>query len=1626
MKKKLYTLLALVLALLMLTSCATSAAVEIRENIVPLAAEPEDDAAAAEAAAAAAAAEKAAAEKAAAEKAAAEKAAAEKAAAEKAAAEKAAAEKAAAEEAAAQKAAEEAAAQRAAEEAAAQQAAAEAAQQQVMAVAAPASEPVADMGEEEASDMALAPAAPASEPAEAPAEPTEQPAEDEAEQDDMAVIAGVDEGEPLTEATAEPTEEPEPTEASEQENVTYVELDCNGGTFQGFSKHSFDVVDGKLVKGLNWYKPERDGYDFLGWYDTKYEAGAEIPEGKEPYTDEDDIGPEVGTLYAAWAESVLPTKDPSVTPGPDNYDSGVWLHCYSGSFPGDHAKDPSVWVDFADAEARTLPDMEAYEPSYAGYIFKGWYENNYDTAVPESAKAYTAGSEVPQGVQVLYACWELDKEAEQPTRVTFYLCWNGWNNKTGALQCTRTAEKGGSVKLDKDNQLVMGLNVPSDMSYSEVDKKPMAEWRTYWADNSFDGWYFDGWYTKAVGGQLVDENHEVQDQERFYAHWHRTDGGTSGSISADEITALVIKADKTVIDPTQAAECWNDPDWMAEEHKAGYCTINVTGTEPAGGALQKVTWMVSVDGEPWRKLSGTPAKHFMSSIKNLSIIISGSQSNTDEKTVSVKAVMGSVESNVIDIQFKHEYEAPVQVYRTNHLMSVMKCSTCSLEEIVSDELVVYLDSQGGVFPDEYHQYVGSVKITIKAGETFPDVSKYEPTREGYRFDGWYTQPDGAGIEIKEKSSVPKDTERLYAKWVPTITLDATPGSFGSGEGQNYTRTVDLVDGKLPAELSDTPVYDYTTDASGSKVEFAGWFTEKTVINQVQDTTNGEDFWTWSIETRGTQVPAGGKVPDGTTTLYAGYKLKAGAEKPKVITYYMDWNGVKDMWGHCLTVTRDYSSDSKGYELSAEDLLIRYLNWDGEYEGAKDSTFKLPTDQTGLENYWKGEKGDRTFDGYTFLGWAKSPTAVKPDVWPGEVVKNGQSIYAVWSKDGENNQTFDRTDPSRGPVESMHITGVIGNHNAGGDMTWSAHAKKGSTVQFTIATNPSRATFETLTWTVSDGKNTATVVFQSNPGAAVVNTDIPNVKITTQGRNLTIEYTGEGTPDATSLEVNVTAANKADAVKADKTPADETIKNSGSTVKALFNHNWTLTATRKAATCGQFTEEDYTCECGQKRTVRTELTHVYTGSKSIADGWIHLSEPTCTTDGKWQQKCLRCGTPREEYITIPATGHSYGPEQTEVKDGYTIVKQVCTKCGEEKEISRTAVTPAPKAPENKSGTSSKPTTPPAPTATPTPAPTATPTPKPTATPAPAPTATPAPTPTATPTPKPESKWVKSGGTLSYQKDGVVQTGLFQVDGSSYYADDSGVMQTGWIGLGSGDYYYAPSSGKLVKNVWVKSGGKWYWMEDDYKMARGGTLDVEGSDYYFASNGVMKTGWIKLDNGNYLYAKSSGVLQKNTWVKSGGKWYWMDENGVMAVSGLVDNGRYYVNGSGVMQTGWIKLEGGEYYYAKSSGILQKNTWVKSGGKWYYMEADGKMVHDGLHEVKGSKYYFADNGVMKTGWIKLEGGNYYYARSSGVLVQGEWVKSGGKWYYMKTDGLMARNETLPIGGKSCRFNDAGVWVS
>ena len=257
-----------------------------------------------------------------------------------------------------------------------------------------------------------------------------------------------------------------------------------------------------------------------------------------------------------------------------------------------------------------------------------------------------------------------------------------------------------------------------------------------------------------------------------------------------------------------------------------------------------------------------------------------------------------------------------------------------------------------------------------------------------------------------------------------------------------------------------------------------------------------------------------------------------------------------------------------------------------------------------------------------------------------------------------------------------------------------------------------------------------------------------------------------------------------------------------------------------------------------------------------------------------------------------------------------------------------------------------------------------------------------------TPKPEVKkngWIKEGstwyyfenGTLARNKwisstywvgaDGKMATSAW-VDGGRYYVGANGAWvkdakkpeaakpvekKQGWVKEGNAWYFYY--QGQITRNAWVGS----YWLGSDGKMAASSWVD--GGRYYVGANGlwdknakkqevkaaVKKNGWVK--EGNTWYYYENGTLARNKWAGN----YWLGADGRMATNAWVDNGRYYVDGSGA----WVKNAGHGINY--SSYYKVKSLYIP------VYDANGRI----LSHVSKDTVLFRDNRSTANGRIPVQ---------------------------------------------------------
>lgn len=296
------------------------------------------------------------------------------------------------------------------------------------------------------------------------------------------------------------------------------------------------------------------------------------------------------------------------------------------------------------------------------------------------------------------------------------------------------------------------------------------------------------------------------------------------------------------------------------------------------------------------------------------------------------------------------------------------------------------------------------------------VSDTVPTREGYTFKGWNTDPSGNGTAYEAGKTISVaygSTTTLYAQWEKNTPDPGPSPDPGGDDDKKETKLefkpnagTDTVD-NMPSDMTDTPKAGETSVAfpipttipTREGYEFKHWNTK--------DDDSGDTY------ERGATI----NVPVGTTgTLYA-------------------------IWG-------DKNPDT--------DLLETKLIYDAN---AADAVNVDPAVVT--QNVARGEKAqfvvtsaEPTRPSYTFTGWSLIPDA-EVAYNPNSVVEveagAEMTLYAVWVKNVKLEIIYDGNAPDAANVPAA-------------DVKWVA---PGESYTFTIANGPTRPGYRFVEWNTAD-------------------------------------------------------------------------------------------------------------------------------------------------------------------------------------------------------------------------------------------------------------------------------------------------------------------------------------------------------------------------------------------------------------------------------------------------------------------------------------------------------------------------------------------------------------------------------
>lgn len=265
-----------------------------------------------------------------------------------------------------------------------------------------------------------------------------------------------------------------------------------------------------------------------------------------------------------------------------------------------------------------------------------------------------------------------------------------------------------------------------------------------------------------------------------------------------------------------------------------------------------------------------------------------------------------------------------------------------------------------------------------------------PTRDGYKFDGWYQDEECNGDIVTADGTYFVDDTTLYAKWTPITTV-----TF-NGNGGMVSGTADSASVDVPKGQKYTP----TQTATRKGYVFVGWATDPDATEANTDITPDEDITLYAIWRKAvvTFDPNGGNVTSTDAELNDEQKLDS-LPTPTRDGYIFDgWYRDQDGSGEKIDKDTIFEGDATVY--AAWTPITYTVTFNGNGGTLRDSgdTVKGPVSVSYGANV-DGPTFER--ENYTFSGWARNADGTDPvkDL-ENLTTTDGASVtlYAQWTYD----------------------------------------------------------------------------------------------------------------------------------------------------------------------------------------------------------------------------------------------------------------------------------------------------------------------------------------------------------------------------------------------------------------------------------------------------------------------------------------------------------------------------------------------------------------------------------------------------------------------------------------------------
>ncbi len=253
------------------------------------------------------------------------------------------------------------------------------------------------------------------------------------------------------------------------------------------------------------------------------------------------------------------------------------------------------------------------------------------------------------------------------------------------------------------------------------------------------------------------------------------------------------------------------------------------------------------------------------------------------------------------------------------------------------------------------------------------------------------------------------------------------------------------------------------------------------------------------------------------------------------------------------------------------------------------------------------------------------------------------------------------------------------------------------------------------------------------------------------------------------------------------------------------------------------------------------------------------------------------------------------------------------------------------------------------------------------------------------------------------------GLNTIDKGIYYFNEAAQLQTGWLELGGNTFLFNPAeNGKLYTGWWSDAEGVRYLDTTDGHLIKGLAV-IDKDTYYFNEQGFLQTGWVELNNLTFMFnPNDNGKLYRGWWTDATGTYY-LDPTDAHRVSGLVpiDGSVYYFNELGQMQVGLVQVNGASYFFGADGKMV---TGMQTIGDATYYFGDNGVMTTGIIQTKDGVYYAGADGKIVAGQPVKIGNDQYLFGVDGKLVVNQVVQVGTNLYQTDDKGVIVATAPAP----------------